>query len=139
MVVSIAGNGTIIVSPKFKPQGVLHDAFGSRRFRDRDGFLCAYGFSISLEHYRAGDFRLEDNTVLASFPSASHGKYDFRRWQFSSLQFQSIISKRPKRPAKARKRAVLGRERAKSNRSRSWRVASPKNMKMSDVPGGGRA
>ena len=79
MVISIVGNGTIIVSPKFKPQGGLQDAFGSRRFRDHDGFLSAYGFSISLEHYRARDFRIEPNKVLAGIPSASHGKYDFRR------------------------------------------------------------
>jgi hypothetical protein len=52
----------------------LHDAFGSLRLRDRDGFLCAFGFSIFLEHYRARDFRIEGNKVLASFPPASHGE-----------------------------------------------------------------
>jgi hypothetical protein len=43
-----------------------------------------------MERYRAGDFRIEGNKVLASFPSAFDGKYDFRRGKFSSLQFQSI-------------------------------------------------
>src|SRR5579871_6491410 len=90
---SSSSSGTIILAPAARS---LHYGIVSLRSRNHAGVLCANVFSISVEHYRAGAFRIEGNNVLASVSSASYGRYDFRRRWFPSLQLQQISTKRPK-------------------------------------------